>query len=448
MDKRATNVNEDHQIVHDDPENVNEKPKKKYEYERRSFVIGKKPDGKPDRVWVRGKTPEEADENLREAKRRHGLGLNLGDMTVREWSKIWMDVYKANAGTQRAHYQSKLDLDILPAVGNMAMRDVRASNLKRLLNSYEGGKKDTVSKIRVAIKQLFTDAVEEGIIERNPATRLDLPELEERARRPLTCIEREILLQVAKEHPRGPYVMTLYGSGIRRGECVALTPADIDFKKKQISITKSIVYKGNAGVVSTTKAKKLRKKRVKSDDDGSRVVPIPKFLIPILAELCEGKKPDDLLFPADNGKIINKAALLRWWNSFKRACHIKAGAKMYRQKISYETSMFNDEVTPHYLRHTYATDLSAAGVDKDTRAAILGHARLEITDHYTKITDELLTRAAKKLNKHYKGRGWCDLECVDALPLWFDDEDGRAKYGDIFGTFLAHVFDSERFEVS
>jgi integrase len=435
-------------INHDIETNSIEKPKKRYEYERRSFVIGKKPDGKPDRVWVRGKTPEEADENLREAKRRHGLGLNLGDMTVREWSKIWMEVYKANAGTQRAHYQSKLDLDILPAIGNMAMRDVRASHLKRLLNSYEGGKKDTVTKIRVAIKQLFYDAEHEGVIERNPSTRLELPELEEKARRPLTCIERELVLQVAKEHPRGPYVMTLYGTGIRRGECIALTPADIDLKKKQISITKSVVYNGNAGAISTTKAKKLRKKRVKSDDDGSRIVPIPKIILPILTELCRGKKPGDLLFPADGGGIISKASVLRWWGSFKRACHIKAGAKMYRQALFLETSVFNDEVTPHYLRHNYATDLSAAGVDKDVRAAILGHARIEITDHYTKITDDVLARAAKKLNRHYKKRSWCDLECIDALPAWFDDAEERAKCDNNFGTYLAHVFDLERFTES
>ena len=425
---------------------VKEKQKKKYEYVRKSFTIGKKVDGSPDRVWVRGKTDEEAETNLREAKRRHGLGLHLGEMTVREWSVIWMSVYKAKAGSQRRHYQSKLDLDILPAIGNMAMRDVRASNLIKLLDSYEGGAKDTVSKIRVAIKQLFSDAEFEGVIERNPATRLELPEVFEKVRRPLTCIEREILLQVAKEHPRGPYVLTLYGTGIRRGECIALTPEDIDLKRNNISITKSVVFPiGNQGEISTTKAKKLRKKRIKSDDDDtSRVVPIPDFLIPILERQCEGKKPDELLFPGRTGGVVNKGALLRWWNSFKRACHIKAGAYMYRQSINIETSVFSDELTPHYLRHTYATDLSAAGVDKDTRAVLLGHARNEITDHYTKVTNKVRARAVKKLNKHYRKRRWCELECVAVLPRWYNDPSIREVCGDNFGTFLSHVFDPKR----
>jgi len=425
-----------------------EKPKKKYEYHRKSFVIGKKEDGTPDRVWVRGKTPEEAEEKLRDAKRRHGLGLNLGEMTVREWSVLWMDVYKAGVSdNQHRHYQAKLKHDILPAIGNLPIKSVRASHLIRLLNNYEGGKKDTVTKIRSAIQQLFEDAAYEGVIERDPASRLELPDVDEAPRRPLTCIEREIVLSVAKEHVRGPYVLTLYGCGIRRGECVALTMADINFKKKQISINKSVIFESNAGILSTTKSEKLRKGRRKvrtktDNDDGTRIVPIPDMLIPVLETLCKGKKPNDFLFHKADGNIVSKSALSCWWSSFKRACHIKAGAKMYRNAILGETSVFGDHVTPHYLRHTYATDLYAVGIDKDTRSALLGHTRKDVTDHYTKMTDEVLSRTVSQLNQYYASRSWCSTECIDALPNWYDDPETRTEYGEIFGTYLAHVFDS------
>ncbi len=143
------------------------KAKKKYNYYRGSFVIGKRADGTPDRIYVRGKTKRERDENLAEAKRLHERGLKLGEMTVREWSEIWMKVYKANAtDTQRDHYEAKLQHDILPEIGSLRMKDIRASNLQELLNKYKGGKKGTVEKIRHAVRGLFSDAAHEGIIEK------------------------------------------------------------------------------------------------------------------------------------------------------------------------------------------------------------------------------------------------------------------------------------------
>lgn len=118
-------------------------PKKNKDgYYRGSFVVGKKPDGTPDRVTIRGKTQKEFEAKLAEAKRLHARSLALGDTTVREWSERWMKVYKANASdTQKAHYRAKLNLDILPAIGNMRIRDVRASHLQELLNSYAGQKR-------------------------------------------------------------------------------------------------------------------------------------------------------------------------------------------------------------------------------------------------------------------------------------------------------------------
>jgi len=393
------------------------KPDKRRRYHKGSVTVGKKPDGTPDRRYVYGKTKKERDAKVAELRRQRGRGLQLGGTTVREWSETWMAAYKANATeNQKAHYAAKLKHDILPAVGNMRVADVRASHLQELLNAYAGGKKGTVEKIRNAIRQLFSDAAYEGVIERNPAERLELPELEEDARRPLTCMEREVALSVAGAHRSGPYVLAMYYLGIRRGECIALTRRDVDLEARRAIIDKSVEFKGNVGGESSTKAAKLRKRRARDDEAlGARVVPIPGAFVPALSAACEGKGPDDLLFPKADGKLATKQACAWRWKSFARQCHIASGARLYRNAVVQGTSSFGQDVTPHYLRHTYATDLYAAGVDEKARQEFLGHALRDVTDAYTKMTGAAFDRAAGLIDLYHENRLWCCCDQVKRL---------------------------------
>lgn len=365
--------------------------KNKDGYYRSTFVIGKDTDGKPIRATVRAKSKPEFDAKLEEAKRLHARGIALRGMTVSEWSEKWLKVYKANATqTQKDHYAAKLKHDILPTVGGMQIRDVRASDLQEILNSYAGGKFDTVRKIKNAMKQLFEDAEIEGVIERSPAARLELPELTEEHRRPLTNIERAVVYEVAKTHKCGPYVLTMLFCGLRRGECIALTVADVDLENKRIRVNKSLSLRKNVGNEKGTKSKA-----------GVREVPIPDILFPVLSEYCSGKNPFNILFTKEDGKHATKQTCTWWWKSFKRQCHITAGAELYRNQVRLETSPFSDDVTPHFLRHTYATDLYAADVDEKAQKYFLGHSSSDVTDIYRKMNDAAFLRAAKKINKYF-----------------------------------------------
>ena len=319
-------------------------------------------------------------------------------MTVEEWGWRWLEVYKANASpTQKAHYAAKLRNDILPEIGSMPVKDVRPSDLQKLLNNLKGKRSGTVSKIRVALQQLFGDAEAEGIIERTPAGRLELPELEEVNRRPLTQIERAVLCEVAKTHKRGAYVLTMLYTGVRRGECVALRVGDVDFERPSITVNKRLQMIGNKGVEtkgtkSSTKNKPLA---------GTRDVPIPNKLLPILKTLCDCKQPGDLLFPKEDGQNASKQATKFWWKSFLRQCHIVSGASLYRNAVQVETSRFGEEVTPHFLRHSYSTDMYAAGVEETTQKHFLGHNSSDVTDVYRKMNKEAFDRALKLMNNYY-----------------------------------------------
>ena len=382
--------------------------KNKDEYYRETFVIpGKTAKGNPKRHTVRAKTKPEFDKKIEEAKRLYGKGISLKQTTVEEWSRRWLKIYKANASqTQKEHYAAKLELDILPVLGDLNMRDVRTSHLQELLNSYEGGKLETVKKIKNAVEQLFEDAETEGLIERNPAVHLELPELTEVVRRPLTDLERAVVYEVAQTHKCGIYVLTMLFCGLRRGECIGLTVGDLDFERLRINITKALGYHGNTnkniGEITGTKAANMRKKKIKTDEDfGKREVPIPNMLLPFLINQCKGKKLDDILFPKSDGKYATKQTCTWWWHSFKRQCHIIVGAKIYRNQIQIDTSPFDDIITPHYLRHTYGTDLLGARIDQTVRKSFLGHAITDVTERYTKVNDIAFENAVKLLNDYY-----------------------------------------------
>lgn len=359
-------------------------------YYRASFNAGKKPDGKENRIVVWGKTEKECKEKYEQARQLYGKGIELGSTTVREWSERWLSVYKANATvTQKAHYEAKLENDILPKIGCMAIREVRKSHLQELLNSYKGGKKGTVSKIKVALQQLFDDAEAEGLVERSPAYKLEMPDIEEKARRPLTSIERAVVIKVAETHPQGLYVLTMLYCGLRRGECIALTVEDVDLEKKKIYVNKSLSLRKNVGIEKTTKSKA-----------GLREVPIPEVLYFRIFTYLQNRDKCDILFPKADGKHATKQTCTWWWKSFLRQCHITSGAKLYRNQVQIETSKVSDDLSPHYLRHTYATDLYAAGVDEKARKSFLGHSSTDVTDIYTKMSDEAFGRAAKQINEY------------------------------------------------
>ena len=361
-------------------------------YYRTTFVVGKKADGKPERVIVRDKDLKTFKRKIDEAKRLHAKGVSLSDTTVYEWGQRWLTVYKSNVSQEfKAHFKAKLELDIYPAIGSMLVKDVRASHLQELLNNSTDKKRGTVIKIRIAIKQLFEAAENEGIIERNPALKLELPdELEEAARRPLSELERNVVWEVAQTHMAGPYVLTMLLCGLRRGECVGLTIENVDFENKRLVISQAIRFNDNKGQLKDPKSK-----------SGIREVPIPDILLPFLERLCIGRAKEAFLFPKTDGTRATETACKWWWKSFQRSCHITAGAKLYRNQVQIATSPFDDKISPHYLRHTYSTDLYAAGIDEKAQRHFMGHKSNDVTDIYRKMSDEAFERAATLLNEYF-----------------------------------------------
>ena len=192
-----------------------------------------------------------------------------------------------------------------------------------------------------------------GIVSRdceiNPAQFVIIPKNLKTAKR---TAAGKITEQIIKENVDKwlfPYFV-LY-TGLRKGEALAITGADINLEEKTISVTKTVYYKSNKAYIKPPKT-----------EAGIRIVPI---LEPLLGKLPH-IEDDEYLFPS---ALDPKQPM--GYSLFN--CRIKRYRKATGTKFS-----------THQLRHSFATILYECGVDAKTAQHLLGHAQISTTmDTYT-----------------------------------------------------------------
>ena len=354
---------------------------KKYEYVRRTVTW----EGK--QYTVRGKTEAEAAEKLGELKaalKRGDVGIGESS-TVDRWFAEWKKLYKDSAGLTAKSlkmYDEKYSNYIKPAIGKMRLRDVRDVHLQKILNAQAGTSFSHVSKLRLVIKEMFSKARKSRIIPFDPSEDLTLPDNVHRSRRALTAEERKHLLKVAETHRAGLWVLIMLYAGLRPGELAALQWLDVDFPRNEIHVYKAI--ESGSRRVKDTKT-----------EAGVRDIPIHQELLKVL--LKQQGDPLAPVCPTEAGNYQNADSIYRIWRSFRRAIDINMGAKLYRNQIV--ESKLAEDLTMYCLRHTFCTDLEAAGVPINVAKVLMGHSDIAVTANiYTHKQQPLLHREISRLD--------------------------------------------------
>lgn len=203
-----------------------------------------------------------------------------------------------------------------------------------------------------------------------PAERIELAKTPERPLDLITESELNRLLSAQKgeglaELRNRAILELLFSTGLRVSELCSLT-RDIDLSTDELSII--------------GKGRKVR------------VVFISDYAKKILKEyLAKRKDLDDALFIqlSKNGKVAEKrkgslALTRRSVARIVKECAIRAG--------------ISKKVTPHTMRHMFATDLLSNGADLRSVQALLGHANIGTTQIYTHVTDKHLREIHKKFH--------------------------------------------------
>lgn len=191
----------------------------------------------------------------------------------------------------------------------------------------------------------------------------DLPYPKERKSLPVVLSPGEVaqLIAGARNLYHRTLLMTLYSTGLRRAELCRLKVGDIDSKRRMLR-----VVQGKGGI--------------------DREVPLSKTLLPTLREYYRWMKPQTYLFPGTvNGWRADKPISEKIvWQAVREAC-VRAGIKK--------------RVSPHTLRHCFATHLLESGADLRTIQMILGHSDLEATTVYLHLSRRHLQATKNPLEK-------------------------------------------------
>lgn len=232
--------------------------------------------------------------------------------------------------------------------------DKNALNLFILELKKNGRATSTISRCIASIRSFFSFLLQEGIIEHNPALDMESPKIEKKLPRVLTTREVDLLLCQPKpgEHNglRDKAMLELlYASGIRVSELVDLNITDFD---PQVGYLR------------------CRGKGMKE-----RIVPIGTMAINHVSEYLDNSRAKLLKNNGDPALFVNhhggRMSRQGFWKILKK----------YARK-----SNINGAITPHTLRHSFATHLLENGADLRSVQEMLGHSDISTTQIYTQIT--------------------------------------------------------------
>ena len=356
-------------------------------------------DGKKVYKNVYGKTQKEADIKAAELRvsLRKGIDISAYNDSFKTWAEYWLTSKMHEVSEDRYKALSTRANVWISALGNAQIGQIKPFELQSILfsiaakNPYTGepmAKKTARGYVQV-IGAIFDFAMENRVIEFNPASKLKIPQTATEAvqRRSLTETERKWVMEF--EHRAKPSAMLMMLSGLRRGEATALQWNDIDFVNNKISVTKSYNFKSNE-----FKAPKNGK---------SRVVSVPQILIDYLKTL-----PRESFYVLTNsqGKMMTVDSWRRLYDSYMHDLNMVYGYgdaapnKFSPSKIPMVITPF----TPHELRHTFCTIMYEAGVDAITAKDQMGHADIQTTlSIYTHLSNKKKESDIKKLDEFLKG---------------------------------------------
>ena len=361
---------------------------------QKSVIVGKKPNGKYIRKSVYGKTQKELEANINALMNEINSGVAVwhNDISFLELSRIWSDqYYRPESKTWKYNQEIYLNKHLLPVLGAMHARELKQVHLQTIINKLasEGYSTSTMKKIKQIAEQILRIAVDSDLILKNPFSGVKVPSIEPKERRALSESEIDLISENWRGARMGVAAMIMLYAGLRIGEVLALEWTDIDLESRTITVSKARTVFINQASVKSPKTKA-----------GIRVVPIPEILYEVLRSV---RKKQGLVCPDINGKLMSAHAQKNAWNVFINHLNECAGGK--KGSGPRKPVIVIDRITPHMLRHTYATMLFDAGVDVKSAQKFLGHSDIEVTlEVYTHLSKFKEDQAIRALDEHLKER--------------------------------------------
>jgi integrase/recombinase XerC len=245
---------------------------------------------------------------------------------------------------------------------DIPVKDIDRLTIREWMAGLHGDhKKTSVARKLASLRTFFQFLIREGVLEVNPAKLVATPKIERKIPNHLNqedavrFIETPDLNNDLGRRDRA-ILEFLYATGIRVGELVGLNLRDIDFRERMVRVTGK------------------RKKQ--------RIVPFGELALHALMHYLEETRPQ-FLGNAPAEKRDDQAVFLNYQGT---RITTRSVGRMIDKYIKHCADVHH--ISPHSLRHTFATHLLDAGADLRHIQELLGHARLSTTQIYTQVSME------------------------------------------------------------
>ncbi len=357
----------------------------------KQIFLGYDSDGTRKFKTIYGKTIREIENKTIEIKSQLKLDTYIENdkITVATWAKEWFETYKANLEYNTMFmYQNSIEKHIIPMIGDILLSQIKTIQLQKMLNEIVAdGKIRTADICRLTLKQIMECAYQEKLINRDITIGLKPIKKEKKEQRVLSDEELVIIESTPLSTKERLFVDIARYTGLRKGEILSLTIADIDFKTHKISVNKSLYYEVNTPKIKSPKSQ-----------SGYRNVPIPDKLLVTLKKYMK-ENNSFILFTMGNGGYMSKQSFRVFWDKIIKK--INECAKTQGENVL-KIYKEDTKLTPHIFRHTYATNLYYAGVDVKTAQYLMGHSSVDITlKIYTHLDSKKTELTFEKINEYF-----------------------------------------------
>lgn len=257
----------------------------------------------------------------------------------------------------------------LQARGIENLAEVDLAVLRAFLSSLSAReyRRTTLARKQATLRSFFRWARRGGHTEQDPARLLRTPRAERPLPKFLRLPEIEALMAAPGDTPAGlrdrALLELLYASGLRAGEAAALDVDDVDLEAGQVRVRCGKGGKERIGLLGAPAVRAVRE--------------YLQFGRPALAAKRAGASTRALLLNKLGGRLSDRG-IRRTFDRYAAA----VGARL--------------KITPHVLRHSFATHLLEHGADLRDVQELLGHADIGTTQVYTHVTVEALQKAHAK----------------------------------------------------
>ena len=366
--------------------------------------LGRDENGKRKYKTVYGATQKEADEKALQVKLAMKKGIDVASELdpFSKWAERWMNVKRAEVGYSRlCTYRSALTH--FAPIADKPISKIRTIDIQAIISDLaeenpttgRPSSCETLRALKSTANQIFKLAVENRVMDYNPVGAVKIPKGEPvYERRALTEEEQRWIVET--DHRARTAAMIMMYAGLRRGEVIPLTWGDIDLGKRIISVVRSVERHGG----------KYEIKDGAKTAAGVREVHIPKVLADYLGGL---KRESVFVCTSASGQMHTDPSWRTMWDSYLKDLNFKYGdfsSFLRKPKSKYDVGVpfVIPHITPHWLRHTYASMLYMAGVDVMTAKTLLGHADVKTTlGVYTHISQKHQVQEIDKLDIFLSG---------------------------------------------